>query len=121
MTDNINHPPHYTNSNSKCSKCDHNIECIDITRHLNFNLGNAIKYIWRAEHKGNKIEDLKKAIWYLEDEINKIQEEVKTITTRENTVSIKKAVCNKDFKVLTEPLTEYEIIKRFRDKSYNIP
>ncbi|WP_243154330.1 DUF3310 domain-containing protein [Clostridium sporogenes] len=38
---------------------------------LNFNLGNAIKYIARAEHKGNKKEDLEKAVWYLEREISK--------------------------------------------------
>jgi hypothetical protein len=45
------------------------IECIQITRHMGFNLGNAIKYIWRAGLKGSSIEDLKKAKWYLEDEI----------------------------------------------------
>jgi hypothetical protein len=36
---------------------------------MSFNLGNAIKYIWRCEKKGNKIEDLRKALWYIEDEI----------------------------------------------------
>ena len=39
---------------------------------LNFNLGNAIKYIGRCEHKNNKQEDIKKAIWYLERELKKI-------------------------------------------------
>lgn len=75
MTDNINHPPHYTCSYAKCSKCAENIECIDVTRHYNFNLGNAIKYIWRADYKGNRIEDLKKAVWYLTDEIKKYEAE----------------------------------------------
>lgn len=67
--DPVNHPPHYTNSSAKC-KCGRAIECIDVTRHLNFNIGNAIKYLWRCDLKGNSMEDLKKAIWYIEDEIN---------------------------------------------------
>jgi hypothetical protein len=71
MTDMINHPHHYNSSNAKCS-CGKRIECIDITQHMNFNLGNAMKYIWRQEHKG-KIEDLQKAIWYLNCEIRRLQ------------------------------------------------
>ena len=65
MTDIINHPAHYTGVTAE-------IECIDIARHLNFQLGNAFKYIWRAGKKGGRgkeIEDLKKALWYLEDAI----------------------------------------------------
>lgn len=62
--DMVNHPPHYTNHPS-------GIEPIEITRHMNFNLGNALKYIMRADYKGKPIEDLKKAIWYLNDEIAK--------------------------------------------------
>lgn len=62
--DPVNHPQHYKNHPS-------GVECITITRHMGFNLGNAIKYIWRADEKGKDIEDLKKAIWYLQDEINK--------------------------------------------------
>lgn len=65
MTDIINHPAHYTGVTAE-------IECIDIARHLNFQLGNAFKYVWRAGKKGGKgkeIEDLKKALWYLEDSI----------------------------------------------------
>jgi hypothetical protein len=67
MTDSINHPPHYNSSGIKC-ECGRQIECIDIARSLNFNIGNAIKYLWRYKHK-NGVEDLKKAIWYINDQI----------------------------------------------------
>lgn len=63
---NINHPSHY-NLHPK------GIECIDVVEEMSFNLGNAIKYIWRAGLKGNKIEDLRKAIWYLNREIGRIE------------------------------------------------
>lgn len=62
--DPVNHPKHYTNHPS-------GIECIEITRHMGFNLGNAMKYIWRADLKNNAVEDLEKAIWYIKDEIEK--------------------------------------------------
>lgn len=62
--DTVNHPPHYTQHPS-------GIECIQITRYMNFNLGNVIKYIWRAESKGG-LEDLKKARWYLDNEIERL-------------------------------------------------
>lgn len=68
----VNHPSHYTWLKNLCD-----IEVIDITRHMDFNLGNSIKYILRSGHKKEEgytdkqktIEDLKKAIWYLNDEI----------------------------------------------------
>jgi TPR repeat protein len=60
--DPVNHPAHYLTHRS-------GIECIQITEHLNFCLGNALKYIWRADEKGDAINDLAKAIWYLEREI----------------------------------------------------
>ena len=63
MSDSINHPKHYAG-------IEVTIECIDLTRHLSFQLGNAVKYLWRAGKKGGRekeIEDLKKAIWYLQD------------------------------------------------------
>jgi hypothetical protein len=63
--DPVNHPQHYTSHPS-------GIECIEVTRHMGFNLGNAIKYIWRADLK-NGVEDLEKAMWYLKDEIAKRQ------------------------------------------------
>lgn len=79
MEDNVNHPPHYTWLKDKCG-----IEVIDITRHMDFCLGNAIKYILRAGHKqeasmSNKekeIEDLKKAIFYINDRIKQLGGEV---------------------------------------------
>lgn len=55
--DNIN-PVHYKSHPS-------GIECIDVTEHMDFLKGNAIKYIWRAGSKDDEVEDLKKAIWYL--------------------------------------------------------
>lgn len=64
----VNAPPHYKQHPS-------GIECIEITRHMNFTLGNAVKYIWRAGLKGDSIEDLEKARWYLDDEIAKLKGE----------------------------------------------
>ena len=49
------------------------IECIEVTRHMNFNTGNAIKYIWRYLDKGDPAENLKKAQWYLDDEIRRLE------------------------------------------------
>lgn len=58
----INHPPHYTSHPS-------GVECIQITRHMGNNLGNVIKYVWRADLKGDSLDDLRKARFYLNDEI----------------------------------------------------
>jgi len=66
MTDNVNHPSHYTSHPS-------GVEAIQITEHMNFCLGNAIKYIWRAGLKDNGIEDLQKAKWYIERELDRLQ------------------------------------------------
>lgn len=63
MSDPIN-PPHYKAHPS-------GVECITGTEHFGFNLGNCIKYVWRADLKANAIEDLKKARWYLDREIQK--------------------------------------------------
>lgn len=67
MNDPIN-PPHYKNHPS-------GVECIQITRHLSFCLGNAMKYIWRCHEKGNTVEDLRKAVFYLNDEIARLERE----------------------------------------------
>ena len=62
MNDPVNNPKHYTNHPS-------GIECIVITEHMGFNLGNAVKYIWRCDLKKDAVEDLKKAVWYIQREI----------------------------------------------------
>lgn len=71
--DRVNHPSHYTKHPS-------GIECIDVTRHYDFCIGNAIKYLWRSGLKSEEgmedidkqIEDLQKAIWYINDKINQL-------------------------------------------------
>lgn len=73
MKDNVNHPDHYTKHPS-------GVECIEITRHYCFSIGNAIKYLWRAglkkeqglEDTEKEIEDLNKAIWYIKDRIEQL-------------------------------------------------
>jgi polyferredoxin len=78
VTDPVNHPAHYTSSKAKCAGCGRTIECIDITKHMNFSLGNAFKYIWRNAWgiiKGNTIEDLEKAANYIQIEIARLKEE----------------------------------------------
>lgn len=66
--DAVEHPKHYTSDPS-------GVECIQITRWRNFNIGNAMKYLWRAGLKDDKkqIEDLRKAVWYINDEINRLE------------------------------------------------
>jgi hypothetical protein len=64
----VNHPPHYTQHPS-------GIECIQITEHLNFCLGNAIKYIWRRGEKDDEIQDLRKAAWYINREIARLEKQ----------------------------------------------
>ena len=71
-TDLINHPPQYNKSNAHCP-CGRRIECIDVTRHMGFNLGNAIKYIWRHEYK-EPIQSLQKAVWYIQDQIKMMEQ-----------------------------------------------
>lgn len=62
--DPVNHPKHYTSHPS-------GVECIEVTQHMNFCLGNALKYIWRADDKGDPVQDLEKAVWYLRREIER--------------------------------------------------
>lgn len=68
MTDMINHPSHYTSLLAACS-CGKAIECIQVTQHMSFTIGNAVKYLWRHNDKGAPLEDLKKARWYIDQEI----------------------------------------------------
>lgn len=70
LVDNVNSPQHYNSLPAFC-RCGTRVECITVTEHMGFNLGNAIKYIWRADEKGKDIEDLKKSVWYIEREIQK--------------------------------------------------
>lgn len=70
--DPVNHPSHYTSSPS-------GIECIQVTEHMTFCLGNAVKYLWRAGEKGNLIQDLEKAVWYINREIARLSTEDATL------------------------------------------
>lgn len=70
MTDTVNHPDHYQHPSGA--------ECIEIAEHFSFNLGNVIKYIWRAGRKHDRLEDLRKARWYLDREITRIEIDIDT-------------------------------------------
>jgi len=65
----VNNPKHYNSHPS-------GIECIEVVRWFSFNIGNAIKYLWRAGLKGDAIEDLQKAKWYIDDEIERRKKEL---------------------------------------------
>lgn len=66
--DAVNHPEHY-------NKHPSGVECIDVVEHFNFNVGNAVKYLWRVGLKGDHIQDLEKARWYINREIDKLRKE----------------------------------------------
>jgi hypothetical protein len=68
--DPVNQPEHYMRHPS-------GIQCIEVTEHMNFCLGNAVKYIWRTGQKENvnAVEDLRKAIWYIHREIERISKQ----------------------------------------------
>lgn len=69
----VNHPNYYQHPSG--------VECIEIARHHSFNIGCAIKYLWRAGRKHEtgmndtekEVEDLQKAVFYINDEINKLK------------------------------------------------
>ena len=63
MSDPVHNPPHYKAHPS-------GVECIQIAEHMGFCLGNAVKYIWRSDLKGDAIQDLEKARWYIDREIS---------------------------------------------------
>ncbi len=65
MADNVDHPKHYNMHPS-------GVECITVVEWMTFNLGNAVKYIWRNHDKGG-MEDLEKAAWYIRREIERLQ------------------------------------------------
>jgi hypothetical protein len=70
--DGVDHPQHYNVHPS-------GVECIEVVRHMNFNLGNVVKYLWRAGIKDTEVplQDLKKAAWYLQDEISRRENNVR--------------------------------------------
>lgn len=70
-SDPVTSPSHYTSSNAQC-ECGRQVECIQVTEHMNFNRGNAVKYIWRADLKRDAVEDLRKARWYIDREIGRL-------------------------------------------------
>ena len=63
----ITNPDHYKSHPS-------GVECIQITEHMSFCVGNAIKYLWRAGQKGNVLDDLRKAAWYIDREIKRLSD-----------------------------------------------
>jgi len=75
MNDPVNHPKHYTAHPS-------GVECIEITEHMNFCIGNAVKYLWRAGLKGEQVEDLRKARWYIDREIARLLNDEPTFMKR---------------------------------------
>lgn len=66
--DEVDHPTHYNVHPS-------GVECIDVVEHMTFNVGNAIKYLWRAGYKGNLIEDVEKARWYIDREVVRLKKQ----------------------------------------------
>lgn len=90
MTDNINHPTHYTGRNI-------GYECIDIAQYQPFCTGNVIKYLWRYNNKGTPLEDLRKARWYA----NKAY-------MMQETVNLDNGQCKTILQKLLETTGEYE-------------
>lgn len=72
--DPVNNPKHYTSHPS-------GIECLEVTRHMTFNIGNAIKYLWRNGQKDQNpaVQDLEKAVFYINDEIKRIKKESQNV------------------------------------------
>lgn len=81
MENRVNHPDYYNSHPS-------GIECIDIIRYYCFDIGNAMKYLWRAglkkemglDEKQKEIEDLNKAIWYIKDRIKQLEDDKERIS-----------------------------------------
>jgi len=67
QSDPVERPAHYTRAG---------VECIDVIEALGlgYRLGNAMKYLWRAGHKGSMVEDLRKARWYIDREIARLED-----------------------------------------------
>lgn len=66
MSSAVDHPTHYNQHPT-------GVECIDIIEHFGFNIGTAIKHLWRSGLKGEALEDLRKAAWYIQREIERVE------------------------------------------------
>ena len=100
MNDLVNNPKHYTQHKS-------GIKCIEITEHLNFNRGNAIKYAWRANDKGATLQDFDKAKWYVNREISRLE--------RVNEVPHYAYELDKVYNKISQYYKDYEFDKRLCD------
>jgi hypothetical protein len=75
----VERPAHYNSHPS-------GVECITVTEHMNFNVGNAVKYLWRAGRKGDALTDLRKAAWYVNREIARLEKAAKPEAAPQETV-----------------------------------
>ena len=93
MADNVNHPTYYNSHPS-------GVECIEITEHYSFCVGNAIKYLWRAGLKKDgtltdidkEIEDVQKAAWYVQRHLENLQKKKKQMAEEELNRKLNEAV-----------------------------
>lgn len=78
----VDHPAHYNSHPS-------GVECIEVVRHMSFNLGSVVKYIWRdgIKHAEVPLQDLEKAAWYLNDEIERRKQGDESVTTQQGAAS----------------------------------
>ena len=98
--DAVTHPPHYNASPS-------GVECIEVVRHMTFNVGSAVKYCWRAGLKSsNAVEDLRKAVFYINDEIERLEK----MTTVDSS-----SVIHAYFLENTKPSVQSDGVERFED------
>lgn len=84
---------HYNSSPATCKNCGHQIECIDVVRHMDFAGGNIVKYLWRFDKKGVPIKDLQKCAYYIQTMIEnaikkfggEIKSDIQTISKNDQT------------------------------------
>ena len=74
----VDHPDWYNSSGARCPGCGRPVECVDVTEVMSFNVGNAVKYAWRAGLKGDADEDLAKSAWYLQRERERLKRQAGT-------------------------------------------
>lgn len=118
----VEHPDYY-------NKHPSGVECIDIVRHFNFNLGNVIKYVWRAGLKDDNkaTQDLKKALFYLQDEINRIEnrkeEEVPVRESKDYKAGDIYYIDGKPIGIIVCILSDYKMLvlnlKHYKNKTWN--